>query len=493
MQPLLNIIMGNKSRSKRQGKAQTRKTHKSAFFKPRARAMQSPQTSQSKVFAFVFLSASFIIAAASAFLLHASGVSTLASLSAFAFGLLCGIMAFDVLNRKRWEQVMTTHLNRVVSHHDRLVREVARNRNDISILKDGLGEMAASVETQRRREKYDNLAKQRAPSSDNAPNGGIIHSVLSHLAALGNKPRASIGTTHDKEILELELTPPPLSPLPRSFRDEAFEANDGTGLSDAVVSEIVLHSVRENKLNLFFQPVMRLPQRKASMVEVTCRMRAGAGVYIPAMRYMKFAKDQDLHVDLDHLVLQKTLQTILQNSKKLGEALPDYCINVSAASLSDSAFIGELLAFIGAHQRLAKHLIFELPQAHLSELDKKARTIMLSLDKIGCRFGTDTVRNRRIDVALFKDLKIRFFKINGSWLMKEAKIAGGAARIATLKAQLDHAGIDMIVEKIENEATLRELLDFNINYGQGYLFAKPDQKMPSQFNTPNTLLNKKAA
>ena len=43
-----------------------------------------------------------------------------------------------------------------------------------------------------------------------------------------------------------------------------------------------------------------------------------------------------------------------------------------------------------------------------------------------------------------------------------------------LKKHLDAFGIDMIVEKIEGEDMLRELLDFNIDYGQGYLFGKPD-------------------
>ena len=58
--------------------------------------------------------------------------------------------------------------------------------------------------------------------------------------------------------------------------------------------------------------------------------------------------------------------------------------------------------------------------------------------------------------------------------MKEAKTQSGFNRINRLKKHLDAFGIDMIVEKIEGEDMLRELLDFNIDYGQGYLFGKPD-------------------
>lgn len=42
-----------------------------------------------------------------------------------------------------------------------------------------------------------------------------------------------------------------------------------------------------------------------------------------------------------------------------------------------------------------------------------------------------------------------------------------------LKAALDRHGIDLIVEKVESEKTLVELLDFQIDFGQGYLFGEP--------------------
>lgn len=32
----------------------------------------------------------------------------------------------------------------------------------------------------------------------------------------------------------------------------------------------------------------------------------------------------------------------------------------------------------------------------------------------------------------------------------------------------------MIVERVETESGVRELLDFSVDYGQGYLFGKPD-------------------
>ena len=45
--------------------------------------------------------------------------------------------------------------------------------------------------------------------------------------------------------------------------------------------------------------------------------------------------------------------------------------------------------------------------------------------------------------------------------------------IAALKQTMDDAGIDLIAEKIETEKMLVELLEHNIDFGQGYLFGEP--------------------
>ena len=42
-----------------------------------------------------------------------------------------------------------------------------------------------------------------------------------------------------------------------------------------------------------------------------------------------------------------------------------------------------------------------------------------------------------------------------------------------LKDALTRAGIDLVVEKIEHERTVRELLDYGVDFGQGYLFGEP--------------------
>ena len=48
------------------------------------------------------------------------------------------------------------------------------------------------------------------------------------------------------------------------------------------------------------------------------------------------------------------------------------------------------------------------------------------------------------------------------------------AEIMKYKRLLEGNGIGLVVEKIESEAMMRDLLDFDPHYGQGFLLGRPD-------------------
>ena len=45
---------------------------------------------------------------------------------------------------------------------------------------------------------------------------------------------------------------------------------------------------------------------------------------------------------------------------------------------------------------------------------------------------------------------------------------------------MKRSGVDLIAEKVETEQIVIDLLDYNIDYGQGYLFGEPQ---PSQMTS----------
>lgn len=404
--------------------------------------------------------AAFFIAAGIT-VLATSGFSPDFVLLTLALGALCAMVGYDVLSRRRWERDTAQTIRTLVNNHDRLVREVARNRSDIAILKEGLSGIATGVEDQGRRLQPSGTAEAR-----------MIETIVQRLGTMGGKPRAEIQSVHDAHVLELEMLPPPLRPVPQTELDEELNP-DLDAYEDSDIANLVRHAVRHDGIDVYVQPVVGLPQRKVRFYEAFARLRAGGGVSMPAARYLDHAREEQLVPAIDNLLLLRCLQTLRARAKGDKSGVP-YILNVTAATLNDRSFMNDLVAFLSQNRAMASELIFELPQAELEAMDGPMMQVLEGLSKLGCRFSMDRVRKRQINVAQLKSRRVRFVKMDAAWILREGASRDGFSRIVRLKKQLDAAGIDLIVEKIESEQMLRELLDFSIDYGQGFLFAKPD-------------------
>jgi cyclic-di-GMP phosphodiesterase, flagellum assembly factor TipF len=78
-----------------------------------------------------------------------------------------------------------------------------------------------------------------------------------------------------------------------------------------------------------------------------------------------------------------------------------------------------------------------------------------------------------IDASDLSARHFRFLKLDAGRVMDAARQGLFGADPKMLKRTLDSYAIDLIVERIETEGMLRELLDLNIDFGQGFLFGEP--------------------
>jgi cyclic-di-GMP phosphodiesterase TipF (flagellum assembly factor) len=364
---------------------------------------------------------------------------------------LCGLVLYDMLGRRQWERKSTDYMNRLAAAHDRLVREVARTRSDIGITREGLGRAANAVISG---------GKHAAPSL--TPEARMLGALAEELAAIGHHSRAYEPAGDMKANYEL----PGLE-----MAKQIGAAQKKEPRRNAHLAELLHQAVRNDRISVFAQPIVALPQRKARMMEVYGRVRGQDGEYVPAARYLATARGEKLVPAIDNLLLLRCLE--LLRVQVHSELLP-HSINIASETLHDAGFMGDLVTFLSENRALAEKLIFEVQYDDLAALDAALLPVMDGLSRLGVRFSADGVRSAAPHINLLRSRHIRFLKLDANWLARESAGGKGPAQIAALKKQLDAAGIDLIVEKIENERILRELLDLDIDYGQGYLFGKPD-------------------
>jgi cyclic-di-GMP phosphodiesterase TipF (flagellum assembly factor) len=378
---------------------------------------------------------------------------------------LCGVIAYDIISRRSWEIMISARYENLAHNHDRLVREVARTRNDLAVFKDTLSKAGQQAREESRFSGHGVSAESR-----------MLDTIIDRLERLSEAAPLPIGTIYDEAVLALEMSPHTKKGPVLQIQDAENIASAVDRLKDEQIRELILNAVHNNQIDVFIQKVVNLPQRKPRILEVFARIHAGEDIHVAASRYLEVAQKHDLMTAVDNLLLLRCLQ-MLRDTKDDTEALP-CCLNITAATLHDSGFMNDLVTFLAQHKTLAARLIFELPQKELVDMDENITPILKGLSQLGCRFSMDHVESQRFNIHRLKAQHVRFIKLNAPWLIRESRSPGGLGRLTNIKKQLDGFGIDMIVEKIESEEDLRELLDIGVDYGQGYLFGKPQLANP---------------
>jgi cyclic-di-GMP phosphodiesterase TipF (flagellum assembly factor) len=286
-----------------------------------------------------------------------------------------------------------------------------------------------------------------------------------------------------------------LPPLPKEIKlekaldDQAVFGSPTTmapvRLSESDMLDIMRDALRQNRVDLYLQPIVSLPQRKHRYFECFSSVRNAQGAVITPDRYIKIAKKSGLIKAIDNMLLFRCIQLVKKIQKH--EYATSFFCNVSPTTRADREFFQEFREYLERNEDLAPSIIFEFSQADIAAHPEEVIEDVERLSKRGYRFCMDHIVDIDFDAEALAELGFHFVKVEAGNLLPESDQNEGqsADRIQALKRRLDDAGIDLIVEKIETEQMLVELLDYNIDFGQGYLFGEPRLSQDPPF-TPLT-------
>lgn len=243
-------------------------------------------------------------------------------------------------------------------------------------------------------------------------------------------------------------------------------------------AELLRDALDANRVDLYLQPVVGLPQRRTYFYEGYTRIRTADGQVVPPTQFLSAAEEAGLITDVDNLLLLRCVQ-IVRRLTKQDKRVGVFC-NVSIRSLGDEDFFPAFLEFLRRNSDLAGALIFEMSRAAFEGRSAIAARNMARLSDYGFRFSIDGVSDLSVDLSELQRAGVRYLKVPGNRLIEAAQtgesIAGrepGALQPEDISGLFARYGIDLIAEKVETDATVVEILDLDIAYAQGHLFGAP--------------------
>src|SRR5262249_32558211 len=254
--------------------------------------------------------------------------------------------------------------------------------------------------------------------------------------------------------------------------------------SHAQVLAAIRSAVDENRIDIYLQPMVTLPQRKVRFYEAVTRLRDDKDQVVAAEDFIGIAEASGMIGRIDHMVMLRCVQVLrrlMVRNKEVGV----FC-NVAAATLANSTTFAQCLDFLDANRALAPSFVLEFKQATFRNLGAAESEHLAALAQRGYRFSIDHVSDLRLDPRELADRGVRFIKVPAALLLDPKQTSTSDIHPSDLSDLLGRFGIDLIAERIEGERAVVDLLDYDVRFGQGFLFAPPRPLRPEGSAAPSS-------
>ncbi len=268
--------------------------------------------------------------------------------------------------------------------------------------------------------------------------------------------------------------------LSRNFESRLSEEAARPALRDDHALRDVKSALEAGRLDLHLQPVVSLPQRRVAFYEGLTRLRRADGSLILPGEFLDAARRGLLMGMIDTLTLFRCIQIVRRLAAR--ERQVGVFCNLSAESLEDGELFPRIHEFVSEHTDLSGAVIFEMRADRFESRSRQMRENMDKLSALGFRFSLDHVPGLALDLPRLQDAGIRFVKIRAVDLIDQLRNGDGprpeSAVLARVTAEDVSAvflryGVTLIADKLEDEASVIELLDYDIPFGQGNVFGAP--------------------
>ena len=189
--------------------------------------------------------------------------------------LMLGVLLHQSASRARRDRMLVSVIDTMEKAQHRIEEEIASSRDDLNAL-------ATATEQ----------AMRRAPSDD-------YDTIVSEVRTLETLVRRISDNSENHEVPPYNL---------------AADAASAATVSDDIVGDELLEIIRDapndNRVDIYLQPVVGLPQRKHAYYETYSRLRDANGALLEPAKYIGVAESTGLITAIDNNLLFRCVQLV---------------------------------------------------------------------------------------------------------------------------------------------------------------------------------------
>lgn len=263
----------------------------------------------------------------------------------------------------------------------------------------------------------------------------------------------------------------------------ASESRNLTGtLLDQKWTQELQDAIRENRLQLLYQPVVSISGKSEDRYQVYTQLTSKEGAKISVTELLPSIERFGVSTILDRWVVTTAIKKLAEHEDKNSESL--FFIKLTTGALNDQQFTPWLEKQFKSHNVNPFRLVFDMREESIVSHLKDAREFAVRLQELGCQIAIDAFGISQEPEKILSMIPASYLKLSFQ-LMASLKNSD-KERIEEIKhicEQAKQKNAMTIAPFVESAEMLSQIWKINIDFVSGDFFREPNENLGYDFSS----------
>ena len=235
---------------------------------------------------------------------------------------------------------------------------------------------------------------------------------------------------------------------------------------DQLLHDRLMRALREDRLQVHYQPIVRLPDGEVVGYEALCRWTDTELGPVPPATFIAVAEADGLICELGDWVLRQAIDAAIA----WGRPELTVAVNVAARQLSDDALVATVAEELRRSGLAAERLTLEITETAAMVNNESAIGNLRALRGLGVRIALDDFGTGYSSLTMLQQLPVDVVKVDRSFVARVHSDTRDAVLVRLVIDAAHSAGALACAEGVETPEQAQQLMAMGCDLVQGWLF-----------------------
>lgn len=245
--------------------------------------------------------------------------------------------------------------------------------------------------------------------------------------------------------------------------------------------EIIDDALKNNRLELLFQPIMAVEDDGHDNFEIFLRIKRDDDFIMPE-DFLSTAEQFGLMPAIDRWVVRNAIRRFkaeeqVKMIKKQTQRGLRFFLNISGHSLVDEVIMSNIIHEITEAKLSPGNFVIEVDKNTILSRLQKTKSLNQNVKKLKLEFAIDFFEESDISLNYIKHLELDYLKLSRNVVTDIHKNPGKKEAVREIVKKAVENNIRVVATQVENAEVLPALYELGVNYIQGYVIAEPGPRL----------------